>query len=101
MMGERKQLQAQIAAMDQKIHQEQALAMAHRRYFAQGSVDYSLFLVIGLLIPCIWLGWKVSSKQWVSKIMVGLVELVAVTSSAFVRRMLMNYLNKFLQSNKK
>ncbi|MFT4059457.1 MAG: hypothetical protein QM652_07905 [Legionella sp.] len=72
--------------------------MAYKHYFAQGAVHYSLFIVSGLLIPCVWLGWKVSAKQWGSKMLLGIVDLMVVACSNFAHKLLMNYVNQFLKS---
>jgi hypothetical protein len=75
--------------------------MVHKRYFEQGRVNHSLLLVIGLLVPVIWLGWKASGEKWISKMALNIVELVSITFSTFFRRMLMNSLNKYLTEHSK
>lgn len=93
-MSARKQLIAQIAAMDKMIRQQQMQVKIHKQYFERSRINYSALFFVVLLIPIFWLGWKASKGQWISKMATHLVELVTLTGVTYFRKQLINYLSR-------
>lgn len=93
-MSARKQLIAQIAAMDKLIHQQQMQVKEHKQYFARSRDNYSLLVLAALLIPVFWLGWHVSKEKWISKMAAQFVELVTLTGVTYFRKQLISYLSR-------
>lgn len=79
--------------MDRILHQQQIQVMAHKKYFIQKKMNHSSWLIVILLIPFLWLGWKVSSEKWITRITTQLVELMMLTFVTYSRKQLINFLN--------
>jgi hypothetical protein len=52
-------------------------------------VNYTVVLTVTVLIPCLWLGWKLSEEKWIDRITAQLAELITLTFFTYFRKQLM------------
>ncbi|MDR3501220.1 MAG: hypothetical protein P4L79_01380 [Legionella sp.] len=64
----------------------------NKRYLGLHRVNYTVVLVITVLTPCMWLGWKLSEEKWIDRITAQLAELITLTFFTYFRRQLMDLL---------
>lgn len=79
--------------MEQILHQRQNQVSLHKHYFERSWLNSSFLLLVVVLVPAFWLGWKAGGEKWVSKMTTYLSELVTLAFSAYFKKRLTHYLN--------
>lgn len=92
MSHSRKQLRAQIAMTNRLLHCQQSEVIAQKSFIQYHRRHYVVFLIATLLVPALWLGWKMSGEKWVDKMARQLVDVVTLAFFSYFRRQLMNFL---------
>ncbi|WP_428412794.1 hypothetical protein [Legionella sp.] len=64
----------------------------NKRFLGLHRVNYTVVLVITVLVPCMWLGWKLSEEKWLDRITAQLAELITLTFFTYFRKQLMSLL---------
>ncbi|MFJ1269565.1 hypothetical protein ACD661_13440 [Legionella lytica] len=64
----------------------------NKRFLGLHKVNYTVVLVITVLVPCMWIGWKLSEKKWLDRITAQIAELMTLTFFTYFRKELMNLL---------
>lgn len=78
--------------MDKMVHLQRTLVAQNKRYLGLHRINYTVVLVITVLVPCMWLGWKLSEEKWFDRITAQLAELLTLTFFTYFRKQLMNLL---------
>lgn len=89
MMTARKQLIAQIAMTNRILCQKQSQVAESQEYFRQEHLNYSGLWAAVIIIPALWLGWKMSGEKWVERTATQFVELVTFAGLTYFRRKIM------------
>ncbi len=76
--------------MDKRVHLQQALISQNKRSLGLHRTNYTVILVITVLVPCLWLGWKLSEEKWVDRMATQLVELITLTFFTYFRKQLIH-----------
>jgi hypothetical protein len=64
----------------------------NKRFLGLHRVNYTVVLVIAVLVPCMWLGWKLSEEKWLDRMTAQLAELITLTFFTYFRKQLMSLL---------
>lgn len=78
--------------MDKRVHLQRALVAQNKRFLGLHRVNYTVVLVITVLVPCMWLGWKLSEEKWLDRMTAQLAELITLTFVTYFRKQLMSLL---------
>lgn len=71
------------------VHLQRALVAQNKRYLGLHRMNYTVVLAVTVLIPCLWLGWKLSEEKWIDRITAQLAELITLTFFTYFRKQLM------------
>lgn len=91
MSHSRKQLRIQIAMTNRLLHCQQKEVITQKSFIQHHRLHYSVILIVTLLVPALWLGWKMSGEKWVDKMARQVVDVVTLAFFSYFRRQLMNF----------
>lgn len=72
------------------LHHQQMLIAQDKRGLKRYRLDYTAWLGVLLLIPCFWLGWKMTKENWLNKLVTQFAELITLTVVTYFRQQLMS-----------
>lgn len=92
MSNSRRQLIKQINTLNRTLEQQQEQVIQHKLYFKRYRQKHSGLLLLGIFIPSIWIGWKISGKKWASQLAIQVRNIVSLTFFSYFRRQLVSLL---------
>jgi hypothetical protein len=85
--------------MDRILLERQIEQGLHQQVFKRKQTNCSVLIsTAALIVPVMWLGWKVSRKKWISRTGTYLAELGMLSLSTYFRTQLVNYLTNHQKS---
>lgn len=88
----RKQLKAQIAMKDKILQQHRAQVLEHQHYFHYHRVNHAILLIVAILLPSLWIGFKMKGDKWINKLAAQLSEVVTLAFMTYFRRLIIRLL---------